>query len=120
MSGRKIADLMHKTFVTGIFGTFVYLGVGVTAQLYEGTSNTIKGNAEEHPQAGFIQTIKAKAEEEYKKYYDIDKREWYNKDVSDDVLRWIMTCLDGLSFLSLCKFSHPCFNHAFQTFLSPL
>lgn len=81
MSGRKIADVMHKTFVTGIFGTFVYLGVGVTAQLYEGTKGDSKNQQQaQHPQAGFIQTIKAKAEEEYKKYYDIDKREWYNKD----------------------------------------
>jgi hypothetical protein len=80
MSGRRIADLVHKTAVTGIFATFLYVGVGVTGQLYEGVSGN--KSEKEHPQAGFIQTIKAKAEEEYRKYYDIDKREWYNKDVS--------------------------------------
>ena len=37
---------------------------------------------EEHPQAGFIQMLRDKANDEYKKYYKIDHREWYDKDVS--------------------------------------
>lgn len=52
----------------------------------EGKSDTAMSQAreQEHPQAGFIQMLRDKAEEEYKKYYKTDHREWYDKDVSFD------------------------------------
>eukprot|EP00553_Chaetoceros_curvisetus_P007448 CAMPEP_0204624012 /NCGR_PEP_ID=MMETSP0717-20131115/9781_1 /ASSEMBLY_ACC=CAM_ASM_000666 /TAXON_ID=230516 /ORGANISM="Chaetoceros curvisetus" /LENGTH=73 /DNA_ID=CAMNT_0051639277 /DNA_START=111 /DNA_END=332 /DNA_ORIENTATION=+ len=46
------------------------------------------GNNDEHPQAGFIDMLRNKASEEYKKYYKIDHREWYDKD-DDSYLKQI-------------------------------
>lgn len=82
---KRIADVAHKTVVTGLFATFCYTTYTVTGQMIEGY-NSRGGNGtkqeDEHPQAGFIQMLKDKAAEEYKKYYRTDHREWYDKDVS--------------------------------------
>ena len=94
---RKAADLAHKSFVTGLFGLFGFGVYTVTNQVFEGrssssatsTMNTTNNNTsssslpsqeEEHPQAGFINMLRTKAQEEYSKYYDIGHREWYDKD----------------------------------------
>ena len=76
-AARKVADVAHKTVVTGLFGSFLYVTLSVGNQVYQG--NNVR---EEHPQAGFIQMLRDKANDEYKKYYKIDHREWYDKDVS--------------------------------------
>ena len=81
---KRVADVAHKAVVTGLFGTFCYTTVSVTSQVLVGQRDSVSGSAsgEEHPQAGFIQMLKDKAEEEYNKYYKTDHREWYDKDVS--------------------------------------
>jgi len=81
----RIADVVHKTAVTGLFGTFCYGSYVVYNQVRGGSGNsgddgTTSRELQEHPQAGFINMLKTKAEEEYKKYYKIDHREWYDKD----------------------------------------
>ena len=78
----RIADVVHKTAVTGLFGTFCYGSYVVYNQVRGGSGNSGDNGRElqEHPQAGFINMLKTKAEEEYKKYYKIDHREWYDKD----------------------------------------
>ncbi len=84
MSGilSRVADVAHKATVTGLFGVFCFGGYTVTNQIMEGKDGGNGNNSEpaEHPQAGFINMLKTKAEEEYKKYYKIDHREWYDKD----------------------------------------
>lgn len=77
---KRIADVAHKTAVTGIFGSFCYIGCSVTGMMIAGNGGPPK--IEEHPQAGFIEMLKDKATEEYSKYYKTDHREWYDKDVS--------------------------------------
>ena len=74
---RRVADIAHKTVTTGLFGMFGYGIYTVTNQVAEGKSTEKK---EERLQSGFLHMIRSKAEEEYKKYYDIDHREWYDKD----------------------------------------
>ena len=76
----RIADVVHKTATTGLFGVFCFGTYTVTRQVIEGKSDGNNGAPAEHPQAGFINMLKTKAEEEYKKYYKIDHREWYDKD----------------------------------------
>ena len=74
----RIADIAHKTATTGLFATFCYGTYQISNQVMEGRKS---GNEqEEPPQAGFFNMLKTKAEEEYKKYYKIDHREWYDKD----------------------------------------
>lgn len=96
----RIADAAHKVAVTGLFGTFCFGTYAVTNQVLEGRSGNrtgngnvnsngnSNGNTEEHPQAGFINMLREKAQEEYKKYYKIDHREWYDKD-DDSYLKQI-------------------------------
>jgi len=78
---KRIADIAHKTAVTGIFGSFCYITCNVAGQMIVGNGGAAKSR-DEHPQAGFIEMLKDKAAEEYKKYYKTDHREWYDKDVS--------------------------------------
>ena len=73
----KAADFVHKAFVTSAFGYFIYTGVNLGGMMLEGPSN---GQPKEHPQAGFIQMLKDKYAEEYKKYFDTGSRDWYDKD----------------------------------------
>jgi hypothetical protein len=79
---KRIADGAHKVVVTGLFGTFCYTSYAVTSQLFQGKDDNTNAKDVEHPQAGFIQMLRDKAAEEYKKYYKTDHREWYDKDVS--------------------------------------
>jgi len=82
MSLRKAADIAHKTVVTGLFGLFGYGLVKIGSQLTESK----KGG--EQPQAGFIEMLRNKADEEYKKRFDTGHREWYSKD-DDSYLKQI-------------------------------
>jgi hypothetical protein len=85
---KRIADGAHKTVVTGLLGSFCYVTYNVASQVVQGrgdSNSTGTGSSSrdvEHPQAGFIQMLRDKAAEEYKKYYKTDHREWYDKDVS--------------------------------------
>lgn len=82
----RIADIAHKTATTGLFATFCYGSYQISNQIMEGRNTN--GEPEELPQAGFFNMLKNKAEEEYKKYYKIDHREWYDKD-DDSYLKQI-------------------------------
>mmetsp|Transcript_28423 Transcript_28423/g.43530 ORF Transcript_28423/g.43530 Transcript_28423/m.43530 type:complete len:97 (+) Transcript_28423:131-421(+) len=81
---QRIADVAHKSVVTGLFSYFAYTTFQVGTAVIGG-SNQVE---QEHPQAGFIQMLRDKASEEYKKYYKIDHREWYDKD-DDSYLKQI-------------------------------
>lgn len=72
---RKAADIAHKTTVTGLFGFFGYCVFKIGNQVFEGPAREA-----DHPQAGFLKAIRSKIDEEYKKYHQIDHREWYEKD----------------------------------------
>jgi len=74
---RRAADTVHKTVATGLFGLTGFGLYTVTNQALEG--KTVEKKEERH-QSGFLHMIRSKAEEEYRKYYDIDHREWYDKD----------------------------------------
>ena len=90
----RIANVAHKATTTALFGAFGFGLYVVGSQVQEGlnggagnAANTgTAGNAgkkveEEVPQeSGFINMLRTKAEEEYKNYYKIDHREWYDKD----------------------------------------
>jgi len=84
----RAADVAHKTAVTGLFGVFCFGTYTVTNQVIQGKNEDRNNDIEDHPQAGFINMLKSKAEEEYKKYYKIDHREWYDKD-DDSYLKQI-------------------------------
>ncbi len=85
----RIADTAHKVAVTGLFGTFCFGTYMISNQVLEGRSgNNIHTEEQQPPQAGFINMLREKAQEEYKKYYNIDHREWYDKD-DDSYLKQI-------------------------------
>ena len=73
----KIADFAHKAVVTTAFSLFLYQGYQLGAQIRIGTDEEKK---KEHPQAGFIQMLRDKYDEEYQKYFDTGHRDWYDKD----------------------------------------
>ena len=75
----KAANFAHKATIGGLVAYTGYAAYNLTGQVMEGTGGS-KASGEEHPQAGFIATIRERAQEEYKKYYDIGHREWYDKD----------------------------------------
>eukprot|EP00579_Thalassiosira_antarctica_P008594 CAMPEP_0201882484 /NCGR_PEP_ID=MMETSP0902-20130614/14038_1 /ASSEMBLY_ACC=CAM_ASM_000551 /TAXON_ID=420261 /ORGANISM="Thalassiosira antarctica, Strain CCMP982" /LENGTH=98 /DNA_ID=CAMNT_0048411019 /DNA_START=185 /DNA_END=481 /DNA_ORIENTATION=+ len=72
----RIADLAQKTVVSTFFGLFLYQGFQLGGQMWIGAVDPKK----EHPQAGFIQMIRDKYDEEYEKYFDTGHRDWYDKD----------------------------------------
>ena len=74
---KTAADVAHKATTTGLVGFFGYMTYNLTGMMLEGKTD---GKVGAHPQAGFIGTIRAKAKEEYEKYYDVGHREWYDKD----------------------------------------
>ena len=79
----KAANFAHKATIAGLVGYTGYAAYHLTGQVLEGTGGGPVGSkegGEEHPQAGFIATIRKKAQDEYEKYYDIGHREWYDKD----------------------------------------
>ena len=79
----KAANFAHKVTIGALVGYTGYAAYHLTGQVLEGTGVGpvgSKGGGEEHPQAGFIATIRKKAQDEYEKYYDIGHREWYDKD----------------------------------------
>ncbi|KAL9191000.1 hypothetical protein ACHAXT_000706 [Thalassiosira profunda] len=72
----RLADVAHKTFVTGCFGFFGY-------QAYQLGGAMIAGRdapEQENPHAGFIQMVRDQYDQEYKKYFDTGHRDWYDKD----------------------------------------
>mmetsp|Transcript_24383 Transcript_24383/g.53897 ORF Transcript_24383/g.53897 Transcript_24383/m.53897 type:complete len:103 (-) Transcript_24383:178-486(-) len=77
---QKAANFAHKATITGLVLYSGYAAYNLTGQVMEGASGNSKSETAVHPQAGFIDTIREKAKEEYAKYYDIDHREWYDKD----------------------------------------
>ena len=79
----KAANFAHKVTIGALVGYTGYAAYHLTGQVLEGAGVGpvgSKGGGEEHPQAGFIATIRKKAQDEYEKYYDIGHREWYDKD----------------------------------------
>ncbi|KAL7538883.1 hypothetical protein ACHAXR_008862 [Thalassiosira sp. AJA248-18] len=75
----RIADIAHKTVVSTFFGLFCYQGYQLGTQMLIGTDEA-KKKEYEHPQAGFIQMLRDKYDEEYEKYFDTGHRDWYDKD----------------------------------------
>lgn len=77
---QKAANFAHKATITALVGYSAYAAYNLTGQVLEGASDSSKDEKAAHPQAGFIDTIREKAKEEYAKYYDIGHREWYDKE----------------------------------------
>ena len=73
----RLADIAHKTVVTTCLGLFTFQAYQLTTQMMIGTDEQKK---KEHPQAGFIQMLRDKYDEEYKTYFDTGHRNWYDKD----------------------------------------
>ena len=73
----KIADIAHKVTVTGAFGLFCYQAFHLGGMMLAGKDD---GTKKEHPQAGFIQMLRDKYEEEYATYFDTGHRNWYDKE----------------------------------------
>ena len=74
----KLADVAHKTVVTGALGLFCYQAYQLGGNMIMGATDDQKKR--EHPQAGFIQMLRDKYDEEYQKYFDTGHRDWYDKD----------------------------------------
>jgi len=73
----RVADVAHKTVVSGLAGLFAYQAYQLGTQMMIGTDELKK---KEHPQAGFIQMLRDKYDEEKAKYWDTGHRDWYDKD----------------------------------------
>ncbi len=70
---RKVVDITHKAFVTGLFAFTGYTAYQITNQVREGRAGD-KKTLPEQTQAGFIEMLRKKAEEEYAKRFDITHR----------------------------------------------
>ena len=78
---QKAANFAHKATITGLVRLLGIRGVQSNRAGDGGCiGTTTKSETAAHPQAGFIDTIREKAKEEYAKYYDIGHREWYDKE----------------------------------------
>jgi len=75
----RLADIAHKTVVTTCIGLFTFQAYQLGTQMMIGTDEE-KKKQYVHPQAGFIQMLRDKYDEEYEKYFDTGHRDWYDKD----------------------------------------
>ena len=75
----KIADVVHKSLVCTAVSLFLFQGYQLGTQMRIGTDEE-KKKQYEHPQAGFINMLREKYDEEYEKYFDTGHRDWYDKD----------------------------------------
>lgn len=73
----RAANFAHKAVVSSFIGLFGYQAWQLGYQMRIGTDEARK---REHPQAGFIQMLRDKYDEEYEKYFDTGHRDWYDKD----------------------------------------
>jgi hypothetical protein len=73
---RKAADISHKVVVTGLFAFTGYNFYQIAGQVMEGRGGN-KKTVGEQTQAGFIDMLRKKAEEEYTKRFDITHRGVY-------------------------------------------
>jgi hypothetical protein len=71
----RAADIAHKATVLGLVSLFGFQLYQIGRNISHGVD---KGN--QHPQKEYIETLREKAEEDYKKHYKIDHRDWYSKD----------------------------------------
>mmetsp|Transcript_5806 Transcript_5806/g.9647 ORF Transcript_5806/g.9647 Transcript_5806/m.9647 type:complete len:96 (-) Transcript_5806:115-402(-) len=71
----RAADAAQKTAVMGLVGMFGF-------QLWQIGKNCYHGidHSKPHPQKEYIETLRDQADEDYKKHYKIDHRDWYDKD----------------------------------------
>lgn len=72
----KVVDVAHKATVVGLFSLFSFQLYQIGRNAYQGIdhSKTLQ------PQKEYIEVLRVKAEEDYKKHYDISHRDWYEKD----------------------------------------
>ena len=70
---RKVADATHKVIVTGLFAFTGFTLYQISGQVMEARGQGAI-LVQEHPQAGFIEMLRKKAEEEYSKRFDISHR----------------------------------------------
>mmetsp|Transcript_34036 Transcript_34036/g.78470 ORF Transcript_34036/g.78470 Transcript_34036/m.78470 type:complete len:95 (-) Transcript_34036:1468-1752(-) len=72
---QRAADFAHKGVVLGLAGLFGFQAYQIAKNVSLGAQPQTK-----HPQEDYIQTLRDKADEDYKKHYKIDHRDWYDKD----------------------------------------
>jgi len=68
------ADVLHKGAVLGLFTVFGFQAYQIGKNLNQGMNYT------NHPQKEYIEKLRDKAEDDYKKYHRTDHRDWYDKD----------------------------------------
>ena len=75
----KVIDVAHKASVLGLFSLFSFQLYQIGRNAYQGIDHT-KRNQQQTPEKEYLDTLREKVDEDYKKHYDIDHRDWYEKD----------------------------------------
>ena len=71
---QQAANLVHRATVLGLVGLMGFQAYQIGKNVMIGMQDTT------HPQEEYIQTLRDKVDEDYKKHYKIDHRDWYEKD----------------------------------------
>ena len=72
----KVADIAHKSCVLGLVSLLSFQLYQIGRNVYHG----IDHSKTQHTQKEYLDTLREKVEEDYKKHYDISHRDWYEKD----------------------------------------
>lgn len=77
---QKAADVAHKCAVLGLLGFAGFQLYQIVTKSYEGLDTRKLNSPPKNPTTEYVDEIREKAAEDYKNYWKVDHRDWYDKD----------------------------------------
>lgn len=77
---QKAADVAHKGVVLGLLSFFGFQVYQIATKTYGGVDTSKLNSPQKNPTTAYVDEIREKAAEDYKNYWKVDHRDWYDKD----------------------------------------
>jgi hypothetical protein len=77
---QKAADVAQKGAVLGLMTFFGFQVYQIATKTYEGVDRSKLQSPPSNPTTEYVEEIRNKAAEDYKNYWKVDHRDWYDKE----------------------------------------